>query len=71
MRKLPAWKGSSFRWTPDAEADLQAAICDAGLEGQPLVSKDVKNVFTIFLKSTSGKGVNQKGGAGVPCLPSF
>ena len=54
-----------------AEADLQAAICDAGLEGEPLVSKDVKNVTTIFLKSTSGKGVTKKGGAGVPCLPSF
>ena len=66
MRKLPAWKDSSFRWTAKEDADLQAAICEAGLEGKPLVSKDVKMVFTIFLKSTSGKGVTKQGGAGVP-----
>ena len=60
-----------FIWTAKAVADLHAAIRVAGLEGQPLVSKDVKMVFTIFLKSTSGKGVTQRGGAGVPCLPSF
>ena len=62
---------SHSRWTAKEDADLQAAICDAGLEGQPLEQKHVKMVFTIFLKSTSGKGVTQRGGAGVPCLPSF
>ena len=66
MRKLPAWESTQSRWTPDADADLHAAICHAGLEGEPLVSKDVKMVFTIFLKSTSGKGVTKQGGAGVP-----
>jgi len=68
---IPGSSNDRFHWTPDAEADLEAAICDAGLEDQPLVSKDVKMVFTIFLKSTSGKGVSKQGGAGVPCLPSF
>ena len=55
----------------EEDADFHAAIRDAGLEGQPLEQKHVKMVFTIFLKSTSGKGVTKKGGAGVPCLPSF
>ena len=77
MRKLPEWKNtclprlSTFRWSTDAVADLHAAIREGGFEGQPLVQKHVKIVTTILLKSTSGKGVTQKGGAGVPCLPSF
>ena len=56
-----------FIWTPEVDEALHAAIRDAGLEGQPLEQKHVKMVFTIFLKSTSGRSSHsEKGGAGVP-----
>ena len=63
---------SHSRWTDKEDADLHAAIRDAGLEGQPLVQKHVKIVTTFFHESPSGSSSHsEKGGAGVPCLPSF
>ena len=56
----------------EEDADFHAAIRGAGLEGQPLEQKHVKIVTTILLKSSSGRSSHsEKGGAGVPCLPSF
>ena len=63
---------SRSRWTAKEDADLHAAIRDAGFEGKPLVHANVKIVTTFFFKSPSGSSRrSEKGGAGVPCLPSF
>ena len=71
MRKLPAWKDSSFRWTPEAVADLHAAIRVAGFEGKPLLEANVPEVAALFLKSPVAEGLTEKCTVGVPCLPSF
>ena len=70
MRTLDSWQ-SNFRWTAKAVADLHAAIRVPGFEGKPLLQANVPEVAALFLKSPSGKGCNEKGTAGVPCLPSF
>ena len=58
-----------FIWTAKAVADLHAAIRVAGLEGKPLLQANVPEVAALFLKSPSGKGCNEIGGARV--LPAF
>ena len=59
-----------FIWTPEAEAALDAAILAAGFgDGEPLVRANLKKVAALFLKSPSGKGCTEKGGAGV--LPAL
>ena len=70
MRTLDSWQ-SNFRWTAKAVADLHAAIRVPGFEGQPLVQKHVKIVTTFFHESSGSSRHSEKGGAGVPCLPSF
>ena len=69
--QLFPWRRQPITLDRQGDADLHAAIRVAGFEGKPLLQANVLEVAALFLKSPSGKGCNEKGTAGVPCLPSF